>query len=364
MPLEIGNPFTESEVVVDGRAYRVVADLTTAYRLIVMGELRAQPTDELWKGPFQVHVDRRGLFAKQTSDGYFAIAADPTLAFPDIAANPYSFDVEVVLAGFRPASTTVLAAAGSTFPLSPIALDLYRVPLTLEARAVAAATSHAPIGGALVRSSSTRALVLRTVLHFDHAVGTVVRVCGLNVVGAAKAFDASARSGDPTAVLSNRLGLAPGTVLRFGEPAGFEYGVIDSLAAEPVNPALPGTITLTAPLARSFPAGTVVQPVTPAPQAATAQLDRPVFAGGGVLTLDADLPATQIQIENGGSPELEFHDLGALTDADGYGQLGGIDRPRTLTVAASAPGFENLSQEFSPDFRARVNCLDFRLETP
>ncbi len=364
MPLEIGNPGVESEVVVGDHTYRVVGDIRTSYRVIVVGELTALPADEAWKGPINVSVDRRGLFVKRTRDGYFAVAAYPELAFPDLAASPYSFDLEVSAPGFRSVSATITAPAAATFPLPPLAFNLNPFPLTLSGRVVEAAGAGAPIAGALVRFADADVLALRTILHFDHAAGVVIRACNLNPAGAAKTLEERVRSGETTVALNDRQGLAAGDVLRFGDPINFEYGIIDSLAPDPANPALPGEATLTGPLVRSFGAAAAVQQISPAPQAGFALLDRAVFSGGGVLTLNADLAAGQVQIENTGSSELEFHDLGALSDFEGYFQLAGIDRPQKALAEASGAGFVTLNREFSPDFRARVNSLDFRLETP
>lgn len=364
MPLEIGRREARRTVQAGERTYHVVTDLVFHDQLVVAGRLVDRLSGETWQGPFRLTAaagDR--LRSRVGRDGFFAVAADPQLAFPLLAAQPYPLTLEISVAGFRPLTRILTLAAGTVFPLPQLTIPLDRLPITLAGRVVEAGGAGPPIEGALVRFTSARSLLLRTPLHRDHPAGTEVRAVGLTAAGAARELDAPAPRTATRLLLSSRTGLAAGDVLRVGEERRWELAVVAELPPLPADPALPGEVVLGSPLARSFVAATTVQPVTVTDQAAVAQLDAAVYAGGGVLTLDAPVAAAAVRLRPAGHPLREIHAVGALSDADGFFQVDGVDRPGSAVVRATAAGFLPGEVDWVPDFRAGIHRLDFALAT-
>ncbi len=60
---------------------------------------------------------------------------------------------------------------------------------------------------------------------------------------------------------------------------------------------------------------------------------------------------------------VEYHALGALTDAEGFYRLDGIGRVRTVHLDAGATGFAALSEPVSwtINYGQPVNVVNFRL---
>ncbi|MFQ5813112.1 MAG: hypothetical protein ACE5I2_07980 [Anaerolineae bacterium] len=139
--------------------------------------------------------------------------------------------------------------------------------------------------------------------------------------------------------------------------------MIESLAPAPADPTQPGDVTLRGALNRSFPATTEVQKVTLGAIGTTRSLAREADAGDGLLILDGVLDVDTIEIADP-TPELvEYHALGALTDAEGFYQLNGIGRVRTVHLDARATGFAALAMPvpWTITYRQSVNIINFRL---
>ncbi len=353
-----------TQVIANQRLYTVVKDLTTSFRLLLHGRVEDELTGELLRSPFTVGVDRDDLVAKSVGDGLLAIGGDPELAFSMLATDAYSFDLHVTAPGYREQQRTIPVPAASTFPLPAVTFSLRRQPVRLQGRVTRAAAGHPPIPGAGITVQAGTVLALRTPLSFDHAAGVEVRECVLAPAGGAKQLELPGLAGESSVTLSDRLGLGGGDVLRLGPPESYEFAIIDSLAPQPADPNQPGEVTLRTPLRRSLAAGAEAQRVNPAAAAVAPQLAAAAVAGEAVLTLDNLLAAAAIRIETAAAPEVEYHAVGALTDADGYYSLDGIAGLRATRFVASAAGFDDGEQPWVIDYDNHVNVLDFRLETP
>ncbi|HSF43595.1 MAG TPA: hypothetical protein VLT87_27625 [Thermoanaerobaculia bacterium] len=364
MVAETGNALPERQIEAGGRTYVTVEDLVLRDRLVVAGRVIERITGDPWRGGFAVRLTSGDVLrSRARSDGFFAVAGDPERAFPDLAVNPAAIGLAVSAAGFRPREVTVAVPVASSFPLPAIEVALDRLPITILGRAVEVASRN-PIAGARVAFTSPTLALLRTPLHFGHAAGAPVRACQLNLAGAAKTLAAPAVRGASTLLLSNRTGLGVGDLLRLGPDGRREVVVIRSLAPMPANPALPGEVTLTAPLVRSFGVNEAAQPVTAADLPGLSTLSAEVFSGGGVLPLSAALTVSTVRVEAAASPAAEYHVLGALTDADGYYRAAGVDRPARTDLTATALGFDPLVVPWVASFAHPVNRVDFAMETP
>lgn len=358
MVLEIGTRAPRRTIQDEGRTYFAVTDLVLQDQLIVAGRVLDALTGEPWRGPFAVRaVAGDPQRTKVGRDGFFAVAADPRIAFPLLAAQPYTLEITLTSRGFRPVTLSVNLPAGATFPRPEFEVGLVHLPITLAGRVVEATVARAPIPGALVTFADDELALLRTPLHFDHPAGTEVRAVALNPAGALRTLARAADRGATELRLSSTAGLGPGSLLELGPERRREVVVIANL------PGAPGLVRLTAPLARSFVVNTAVQPVNAVDQPPAALLDAAVFAGGAVLPLTAGVAAAALRIRPLAAPELEIHRVGALTDADGYFVADGIDRPRLAAVRASAAGFLPGDVVWAADFRTGFNRIDFALET-
>lgn len=354
------------QIAANGRLYTAVADLTTTFRLVVAGRLTDALDGGVLRRPLRVEASRRGLVVKTFGDGLFAVAADPALAFPLLATDPYDFELAFTVPGYRPLTVAVPVSAGSVFPLAELAPALRRLPVRVQGRVTAAATG-APLAGARVGLQEAQLLPLAAPLAFPHPPGTEVRECTLAPVGPLRQVAAPAAGGGATLVLSDRLGLAPGQVLRLGPPHRAELGLLASLAPEPADPGLPGEVTLSAPLRRSQPQGSPVQRVSALPGAASQPLGLDAAAGEGVLVLAGPLAVSAggaVRVEVPPSPALELHLTGTETDAAGYYRLDGVAGIAGATFLAGAAGFLDGVTPWIIDATHPVNVLDFRLETP
>jgi hypothetical protein len=136
---------------------------------------------------------------------------------------------------------------------------------------------------------------------------------------------------------------------RFG---GREYGVVAAVDL------VLHVVTLEHALHRSYAAGAVVRGVTTGAGAATTTT-RSVDAGDGLLLLGAPLTGTAVAI--GGAP-VEYHDLGAISDANGFWAVDGVGGVRGVTFRAAAAPFADLDVPLTLDYGNAVNPLGFRLK--
>ena len=353
-----------AQIAADRRLYTVVHDLTTYYRLLVAGRVLDALTGEPVRSTFTVTAEREDLLVRSLDDGFFAVGGDPELAFSLLASNAYPFGLTVSAPGYREASQTVPVPANATFPRPPVVFSLRRRPVRLQGRVTEAAGAQGPIPGAAVGIGAGPVLALRTPLAFGHDAGVEVRDCALTSAGAPKLLHSAAAGGDDTLTLNNRTGLNLGHVLRLGPPEAYEYAPITGLAPEPADLNQPGEVTLGTPLRRSLSPGDEAQRVNPAPNPAAEPLAARAEVGEGVLRLSNPLAAATVRVELLASPEVEYHAVGALSDAEGFYRFDGIAGIVEATFVASAAGFNDGDQPWVIDYPTPVNVLDFRLEAP
>ncbi len=351
------------DVSASGRVYSVVDDLTIRRALVVAGRVVDASRDELWQGPLSARVlgaAPSGLSVHANGRGYFAVLADVGLAFPLLGVlgagdPPYGVTIALRAPGLRPRELRIEVGEGATLPLADLEQRLIRQPIVLAGRVVEATAARAPIPGASIRLTTPTYLLLRTPLHFDHSVGTPVRVTNLSPIGLAKTVSSAVRSGNDTLALSDVAGLAAGSVVRVGATAAFEFVRVLSVDAAT------GTVRLSGGMTRTFAAGTPAQPVSPAPAGPSAALADDVFALGGVLRLNVPLSATNIQVGAGASSGVEYHSLGGFSGADGFYRFSGVDRPALGTLEAAAGGFPTANVAIAPDFSHPVNSMEIEL---
>ncbi|MFQ5857714.1 MAG: hypothetical protein ACE5LU_19075 [Anaerolineae bacterium] len=360
------------QVEVRNRFYTVVDDLTIVYRALIAGMVRDEVTGEPPRTKYAVRVGRGDLHAKTLDGGLFCIAGYPEQVFPDLSTTGYLVELVITAPGYRGASLLVNIPPNTTFPVDAGDVSLRRPPVRVQGRVVDNTTDRNPIADAkilIVDDPSPPApltehvVALRTPLHFEHAGGVTVRLRQLTPAGPPKQLGADALAGSRTLTLKDRIGVAVNDVLRIGPEIRVEYAVIESLAPQPADPTQPGNVTLRSALNRSFPVNTEVQKVTPGAIGTVRTLVQEADAGDGVLILDDVLNVDTIEVVDPTPEQVEYHALGALTDAEGFYRLDGVGRVRTVHLDASATGFTTLPKPipWTINYEQPVNVVSFRL---
>jgi hypothetical protein len=316
-----------------------------------------------------VQVSRPDLNLKTTDSGFYAISGYPELAFPNLATVSYSVDLTISVPGYSSQSLTVNIPANSTFPVPAAGVQLRRLPVRIQGRVTKSTSDRSPVPTATIVAvdqtttppPSVHTCALRTPLYFDHASGVTVRERAFTTIGSAKQIMADARAGVKTIALSNRTGLAAGRILAFGPDIQVEYAVIDSMDPQPSDLTKPGNVTLRNGLNHSFPAGTSAQRVTAGAIGTSRTLAADPNAGDGILLLDGLLNVGTIEVADPTATKVEYHAVGALTDADGFYRLDGVDRVSTISLKAGATGLQDSKVDWGVDYENPVNVVDFRL---
>ncbi len=123
-----------------------------------------------------------------------------------------------------------------------------------------------------------------------------------------------------------------------------------------------GVITLNAPLNRSYAAGTAttVQYVTATTTGPVAHLLTDANAGDGVLVADQLLQVATVVVDDG-TAQAEYHEMGALTDANGYYAVDGVGRVAELFLRPN-PGTPGLAVvPWFVEYEQAVNVVNFRI---
>lgn len=355
-----------TEVQVEARRYTVVDDLTLTRRVLLMGRV----VDELTGRGLtcSLATEPAGFSVRVVEGGWYAVSGYPELAFPRRATSAYAVRLSVEAVGYTRATTLVGIPAGSRFPLNLPELRLRPLPVRLQGRVTDENDPFPPIPGARVFAQEPvrHAVLLRRPIRRNRAVGTAVRevqVTAVAVVGPAKSLAAPAAREDLRVRLNDRQGVLAGRLLRIGDPRLGELAEIQSVSPNPADLSLPGDVVLTLPLSRGFPVG------TPCTESAVAVVNPPdkhcnrtAVAGEAMVLLDADLTASVVELTDGTHPS-EYHDLGALTDADGYYAADGFGGVVAVDMNVSATGFTTPAAPRTVliDYDRDVNLADWRL---
>lgn len=349
----------------DGTSYTVVTDVTTVYAVVITGTVM----DEIFgrfDGPdFEVNPKRPDLDTKTTRQGLYAINAYLMKSFPKLASTSYSIDYTLTAPGFRDYTMNVTLPANTALPVSAPTAAMRRLPVRLQGRIVSD-TTGLPISGALIMSVDNptppsppppppvpHTIMLRSPLYAAHPKNATAQSVTLAQVGSAQ-LTTAASSGSTEILLSNTVGLGGSAFLEIRTPDNVlvEYAVVKS-----VGPA-PGTVVLATPLNRSYAAGSasIVSFVTATTTGAPAHLISDANDGDGILVTDALLTSATVVIDSGGAT-VEYHELGAVTDSNGYYGVNGIGRVGELFLQAN--GATPLA--WMIEFDQATNVVDFRI---
>lgn len=375
-------------VSVDSRIYTFVKDFQSSYQVLVSGLVRDALTKEAPTGPITIsllptnaattdQVMKSLLSIKVLGSGLFYLAGKPERIFPALSTTDYTLVLQVQVPGYKDKNgkddknLTVSISKNSTFPLQTIPpIDMQRLPIRMQGRVMGMSVTPASIVGASVLlldepnpaiPLTEHVIALRTPLYFSHTAGTTIQQRQLTSSGTAKQLAASVTHDDQTLTLSDPTGLAINDVVLIGTDAAGEYGVIGDLPQ-----GTPAQVTLRNKLKSSFAVGTTVQKYVPGATGTSTTLVHAAEVGDGVLFLPINLPSAPtdlIEIVDATAAHVEYHALGAITDANGYYRLDGFTGVQTVYMEASATGFDPMNKPtaWTIDYGQPVNAVDFQL---
>ena len=136
-----------------------------------------------------------------------------------------------------------------------------------------------------------------------------------------------------------------------------EYGVVDHLG--PGAPAS-GQVFLRNVLNHSFAKSAAVTLFTPSLVGGPATLSSDANAGDGILLASQLLNGASALVVDTGLPTAEYHEVGALTDTDGYYGLDGMGRVREVFLF-STQGALHRTVPWFIEYDQAVNVVDLRL---
>jgi hypothetical protein len=348
------------------RLYEVVDDCTIVYSAVITGAV----TDEI-QGGFGANVltvqPARSDLNPKTSGGLYAIAASLEWSFPKLATQSYTVNYTLQAQGFRNVPMSVTVPAAATLPFAAPPVKMRRLPVRVQGRVVLDATG-APVAGAQIVCVDNpsppsppppppvpHTMLMRAPLYFDHAVNAPVQQVTLTVAGTAQLTQPAA-AGSRTIQVNTTAGLTGSALVRLAN-AGLntmEYATVASVAG--------GAVTLSAPLNRRYAPGsaTTVQYVTPATAGPVAHLLTDANAGDGVMVADSLLQVATVVVD-GGTAQVEYHEMGALTDANGYYAVDGVGRVREVFLRPNpgTPGSPVVG--WFLEYEQPVNVVNFRV---
>ena len=346
---------------IDDTLYTVVTDTTTTYSAVIVGSVTDEILGSFYASGFEVVVVRPDLQSKTTGQGLYAITGYVSKSFPNLATTSYTVKFTLEVPGFRDYPLQVTIPVNATLPVTAPAAAMRRLPVHLQGRVVSDATGL-PVAGTQVVAVDNpvpppppvpHTLLLRSPLYAAHASNAPVQAVTLTNVGSAQ-LTQPAKGGTATLQLNNTTGLTGPAFVQIKTPDGVlvEYALVSS-----VGPA-PGLVTLATSLNRSYAAGaaTVVTFVTEAPSGGAAHLQIDTNAGDGILVADTLVSASPVAVDYG-NPGVEYHELGAVTDSNGYYGVDGVGRIQELFLQAAGTTMVPWMIEFDQ----AVNVVDFRI---
>jgi hypothetical protein len=336
--------------IANQRRYWVVDDDMRSFVALVAGRVFSAETNTPLS-TFQVIASRDDLAITHAADGVFAVAGYPSQLFPDLAMQPYQFDLTISTAKHRGATLTVNVPMAAQFPLPELAVLLPFQPIRLQGR-ITLATTGAAIANASVTVNEANTITLRAPLVRDYAIGSAAQACTIAPVGAARLLTESARAGATELVLDSSAGLVANDLLQLGTPVWHTIVIVAGAGT------VPNSLRLQTALTRSYSSGSTFQPISATLAAPTRNLVADATLGDGLLRLDGTLNANAIRLNDG--VQASFYYLNALSDTAGYYRLDGIGGQATVTVLATT-ATHDLQRTWFIDPRLDTNRVDFAL---
>ena len=356
---------TPHQVTVGDLLYTVVDDGTTTYWALLTGSVTDEILGELYAPDFTVVSGRADLQLKKTANGLFALTGYPDLSFPNHGTTTYNLNLQLKAPGFRDFGWIQSVPAGKPFPIVIPPKALRRLPVRIQGRVVNDLT-RAPISGAQVLSvddpltpPTIHATAMRAPLYFDHPLPAQAQ--NVNMISPiVTSLSADVARGDLVLNLSACNGVGPNPVLKLFNASEtiVEYAVVDHF-----GPGAPGAgqAFLRNALDHSYSQLTTTATFfAPSPVGGAANLSSDANAGDGVLLANQLLNGASTLVVDSGSLIAEYHEVGALTDSDGYYGLDGMGRVPEIFLFSTQGGLQQTVPWFI-EYDHAINIVDLRL---
>jgi hypothetical protein len=350
------------QVEVNNLVYTTDHDRTTVYWAVITGGVTDEIFDDFYAPGFAVELTRSDLGTRTTDSGLFAITGYPQQSFPQLSTTSYVVDLVLSAPGFQDFPLAVTIPVNATFPVAAPAAAMRRLPVRIQGRVVNDATSAAASGAliASVDNPAAHTTALRSPLYFAHASGASVQSVTMTTV-LTPSLTQDANAGTTGLNLSNRTGLAANSIVRLSNAAKtlMEYAVVDHLGSGAA--AAPGQAFLRNALNRTYAvASTTVEFVTATVAAAGPTLATDASVGDGVL-LATQLFTGTVVVESGSAAVAEYHEIGAISDANGFYGLDGMGRVREIFLQATQGTLKQTTGWFL-EYDQPINLVDFRIQ--
>lgn len=354
-------------VATGGRTYEITYDRNGVTTVFVRGAVVDDAGGVPVPPPYRVTLDEPLLTASGHESGY-ALAGDPDVALSDHTV-PHALNLTIAAEGFRRRDLVVTVPPSPVFPMTGPTVPLRRFPVALRGRVLALQTGN-PIPAAIVSlvgpplPAPQRPVLLTSPLARSLSAAAALRGHSLTPVVSPvpdKTAAADAIAGATEILLDDRQNLAAGQLLRLGPPERAHFAEIFSVAPTPPNPALPGLVTLTAPLARSVRRNDRATPFNiGANVGPTCHPVGEAFAGEAIVVLDAQPGGDVVRIVDPPNPVAD-HALGITAGSDGAYVIAGIARLQSPVLRAEAAGFTAQTRTWPIRWSEPTTILDWRL---
>jgi len=348
--------------------YTVVDDCVTTYSAVITGAVTDEIVGAFDDPGFTVQLVRSDLQSKTTERGLYAVAAYPAKSFPELTTRSYTVSYTLVAPGFRDMPITVALPAGATLPVPAPIVAMRRFPVRIQGRVVHDSTGLPAAGLHILCVDNPnppspppppplpRALLLRSPMYFAHAAASPVQQASLTVTGTAQ-LTLPASVGATSIQLNSTAGLGGTSAIQLSSSdlTRMEYATVATIGPQP------GLVNLRVPLNRSYASGvtTHVQFVTPSLTGPVGHLLTDSNIGDGILIADRLFQVSTLAIGSGAA--IEYHEMGALTNVDGYYAADGVGRTAEIFLRPNpgTPGLPVVSWVIEYDHA--VNVVNFRI---
>jgi len=346
---------------------RAADQLRAVVRWLAVDEIRNAGPDV----GFTVTTESLGLRPRVAQDGIMGLVGNPARLYPGLDAATVDIAFSVAAPGYLTRDLQVTLGPIPGFPDQFAPADagivyLHRQPVVLRGRVVQlGGLEPTPMLGVPIRIAGVwssfppahidpdtvmeqpNLVALHPGLYADRSAADSLTRRNLDAnPGQDKVLALPAAASGNTARLSDRVGLAPGSILAFepGVPGRVEYIAVTVVSGASTDDQQ-ATVTLAHPLKLLHEEGTTVQVMTPQAAVAVHALTRDGVPGDRVAFLVAmgGVDAGVVEI-GGGSAPVEYQTASlysTVSDGDGYYRLPPLSRVASVKLHADqAPAQE------------------------
>jgi hypothetical protein len=335
---------------------------------------------------YEIRTESLGLVPRIARDGFMGLVGNPARLYPGLDIGTVDISWTVSAPGYLRRERAITLGPVPGFPNDFIPADegvllLHRQPFVFRGRAVKLVpgllnpqpvlppTTIAITGvwwtfppadqDPVPLMKPANMVSLHPGLHADRTAPTdrLRRITLTAVPGQDKTMALPTVRGQNTARISNRIGVAPGTILAFepSRPDRVEYVVVASVVGASTDDQ-PATATLAHRLQLDHEEGTDVQVVATSAPAAFNALDREGIPSDRVAFLAgmSGITAGTVEISGTGDPEYQTASLYSTTnDLDGYYRLPPLSRVASVQLETPV-----VKLVISPDYGRYENLVD------